>query len=61
MERFKACEKEMKTKAFSKEGLSAQQKLDPKEVAKMEMSHWVSTVQFFHRLSYSIAPRESCN
>ncbi|PLW08147.1 hypothetical protein PCANC_22625 [Puccinia coronata f. sp. avenae] len=44
MERFKACEKEMKTKAFSKEGLSAQQKLDPKEVAKMEMSHWVSTM-----------------
>lgn len=42
MERFKACEKEMKTKAFSKEGLSAQQKLDPKEVAKMEMSHWLS-------------------
>ncbi|KNZ46456.1 hypothetical protein VP01_724g10 [Puccinia sorghi] len=41
MERFKACEKEMKTKAFSKEGLSAQQKLDPKEVAKMEMSHWM--------------------
>jgi hypothetical protein len=47
MERFKACEKEMKTKAFSKEGLSAQQKLDPKEVAKMEMSHWVSTVEFY--------------
>lgn len=44
MERFKACEKEMKTKAFSKEGLSAQQKLDPKEVAKIEMSHWVSTM-----------------
>lgn len=55
MERFKACEKEMKTKAFSKEGLSAQQKLDPKEVAKMEMSHWVSTVQFlFHDLVFNL-------
>lgn len=42
MERFKACEKEMKTKAFSKEGLSAQQKLDPKEVAKSEMVQWIS-------------------
>ncbi|KAF1987563.1 CCR4-NOT transcription complex [Aulographum hederae CBS 113979] len=31
MELFKAVEKEMKTKAFSKEGLSAQAKLDPKE------------------------------
>lgn len=45
MERFKACEKEMKTKAFSKEGLSAQQKLDPKEVAKMEMVSWISGVR----------------
>jgi len=31
METFKAVEKEMKTKAFSKEGLSAAAKLDPKE------------------------------
>lgn len=30
MERFKACEKEMKTKAYSKEGL-ASNKMDPKE------------------------------
>ena len=30
MERFKACEKEMKTKAFSKEGLLASSKMDPK-------------------------------
>lgn len=36
MERFKAVEKEMKTKAYSKEGLSAAAKLDPKEKAKME-------------------------
>ena len=34
---FKAVEKEMKTKAFSKEGLSAAAKLDPKEQEKMEM------------------------
>lgn len=37
METFKAVEKEMKTKAFSKEGLSAATKLDPKEKEKLEM------------------------
>merc|ERR1712070_663698 len=31
MERFKVCEKEFKTKAFSKEGLSQAPKEDPKE------------------------------
>lgn len=36
MEKFKAVEKAMKTKAFSKEGLSAAAKLDPKERARME-------------------------
>ncbi|KAJ1916158.1 general negative regulator of transcription subunit 5 [Tieghemiomyces parasiticus] len=42
MEAFKACEKEMKTKAYSKEGLSMVAKLDPKEKAKMDMSSWLS-------------------
>ena len=31
MERFKAIEKEMKTKAFSKEGLMQMARMDPKE------------------------------
>lgn len=44
MERFKACEKEMKTKAFSKEGLSAAAKLDPKEQAKAELCQWITTM-----------------
>ena len=44
MERFKACEKEMKTKAFSKEGLNAGAKLDPKEILKMETSSFVSNM-----------------
>lgn len=43
MERFKATEKEMKTKAFSKEGLIAAARLDPAEKAKVEMSNWLST------------------
>ncbi|KAM0791599.1 hypothetical protein ACM66B_006042 [Microbotryomycetes sp. NB124-2] len=42
MEKFKACEKEMKTKAFSKEGLNAAAKLDPKEKAKVELCEWIS-------------------
>ncbi|KAG9015953.1 general negative regulator of transcription subunit 5 [Tulasnella sp. 427] len=44
MEKFKACEKEMKTKAFSKEGLIAAQKLDPKEREKTEVSEWISNM-----------------
>jgi CCR4-NOT transcriptional regulation complex NOT5 subunit len=32
MEQFKVCEKETKTKAYSKEGLAQAQKLDPAEV-----------------------------
>ena len=42
MERFKACEKEMKTKAFSKEGLQAS-KLDPKALEKLKITQWVSS------------------
>lgn len=42
MEKFKACEKEMKTKAFSKDGLIAAMKLDPKEKEKAETSAWLT-------------------
>eukprot|EP00158_Paraphelidium_tribonemae_P004245 Partr_v1_DN26656_c0_g1_i4_m69506 putative CCR4-NOT transcription complex, subunit 3 len=44
MERFKACEREMKTKQYSKEGLQAKEKLDPAEVARMESSQWITGV-----------------
>lgn len=37
MERFKAVEKEMKTKAYSKEGLQLASKIDPKDRERMEM------------------------
>jgi len=43
MEKFKACEKEMKTKAFSKEGLIQAAKLDPKEQEKEEATSWLQT------------------
>ncbi|PLB40950.1 CCR4-NOT transcription complex, subunit 3 [Aspergillus candidus] len=42
MEQFKAVEKEMKTKAYSKEGLSAASRLDPKEKEKVEASDFLS-------------------
>ncbi|KAF8192429.1 Not1 N-terminal domain, CCR4-Not complex component-domain-containing protein [Pholiota molesta] len=42
MEKFKACEKEMKTKAFSKEGLIQAARLDPKEQEKEEAIQWLN-------------------
>ncbi|XP_071909488.1 uncharacterized protein [Coffea arabica] len=44
MERFKICEKETKTKAFSKEGLGQQPKTDPKEKAKSDTRDWLNNV-----------------
>lgn len=43
MERFKLCEKEMKTKAFSKEGLGQSAKLDPREQARAEIRDWLNS------------------
>ncbi|KAJ6067040.1 uncharacterized protein N7446_004077 [Penicillium canescens] len=44
MEQFKAVEKEMKTKAYSKEGLSAASRLDPKEKERVECSEFLSSM-----------------
>ncbi len=41
MERFKVVERETKTKAYSKEGLGAAQKLDPAQKEKEEISTWL--------------------
>ncbi|KAJ1754535.1 general negative regulator of transcription subunit 5, partial [Coemansia sp. RSA 1752] len=41
MEKFKAIEKEMKTKAYSKEGLLQSTKLDPKEKEKLDLCQWL--------------------
>mmetsp|Transcript_23229 Transcript_23229/g.38195 ORF Transcript_23229/g.38195 Transcript_23229/m.38195 type:complete len:983 (-) Transcript_23229:121-3069(-) len=41
MERFKVCEKETKTKAYSKEGLGQQPKADPHAKAKGEVRGWI--------------------
>lgn len=45
MEKFKILEKDMKIKAYSKEGLIAASKLDPKEKEKLDLINWIcSTV-----------------
>lgn len=41
MERFKIVERETKTKAYSKEGLGAAQKMDPAQKEREEMSSWL--------------------
>lgn len=42
MERFKVVERETKTKAYSKEGLGAAQKLDPAQRVKDEIRNWLT-------------------
>lgn len=42
MERFKLVERDMKTKAFSREGLSMEKRLDPREKEKNETSDFIS-------------------
>lgn len=41
MERFKVVERETKTKAYSKEGLGAAQKLDPAQKEREEIQNWL--------------------
>ena len=43
MERFKVCEKETKTKAFSKEGLAQAAKKDPEELARDAACEWLES------------------
>lgn len=43
MERFKVVERETKTKAYSKEGLGAAQKLDPAQKEREEISGWLNS------------------
>jgi CCR4-NOT transcription complex subunit 3 len=41
MEQFKVCEKETKTKTYSKEGLAREDRLDPLEEAKLNTTSWL--------------------
>jgi len=56
MEQFKVCEKETKTKTYSKEGLARQEKLDPAEVAKQKTTKWIADV--IEKLNQLVEDRE---
>ncbi|XP_063536738.1 CCR4-NOT transcription complex subunit 3 isoform X4 [Cydia strobilella] len=57
MERFKVVERETKTKAYSKEGLGAAQKLDPAQKERDEMSAWL--IQSIDALNLQVDQFES--
>ena len=42
MEQFKVCEKDTKTKAFSREGLARENRSDPREIEKEEKRNWAN-------------------
>jgi len=44
MEQFKVCEKETKTKTYSKEGLARAEKLSPEEQAKEDTCKWIAAI-----------------
>lgn len=44
MEQFKICEKETKTKTYSKEGLARAEKLSPEEQAKEDTCKWIAAI-----------------
>ena len=46
MEAFKTCERETKTKTYSKEGLMRADQLSPEEEAKQNTSAWISECHF---------------
>lgn len=56
MEQFKICEKETKTKTYSKEGLARADKLDPEEEAKIDCTNWIR--EYIEKLSSEIEDKE---
>jgi CCR4-NOT transcription complex subunit 3 len=51
MEQFKICEKETKTKTYSKEGLARADRLSPEEEAKLKTTSWISeAIERLHQL-----------
>lgn len=44
MEEFKVLEKDLKTKAYSREGLEREEKLDPQELLREEKKEWVQGI-----------------
>lgn len=61
MERFKIVERETKTKAYSKEGLGAAQKLDPAQKEREEISCWLVTSIDALNLQVNFIVVEACS
>lgn len=62
MERFKECEKEMKCKAFSKEGLQQQPKVDPREKERQGRIEWLNEqcAELSSRVRSPVLPGNVC-
>lgn len=58
MERFKIVERETKTKAYSKEGLGAAQKLDPAQKERDDIREWL--VSSIDSLNYQVNFSSAC-
>ena len=56
MEQFKICEKETKTKTYSKEGLARAERLDPAEEAKRNTTEWIG--EYIEKLNQLVEDRE---
>jgi CCR4-NOT transcription complex subunit 3 len=56
MEQFKICEKETKTKTYSKEGLAREERLDPAEEAKLRTTGWIA--EYVERLQELLQEKE---
>mmetsp|Transcript_31360 Transcript_31360/g.35673 ORF Transcript_31360/g.35673 Transcript_31360/m.35673 type:complete len:629 (-) Transcript_31360:138-2024(-) len=56
MEQFKICEKETKTKTYSKEGLARAERLDPTEQAKIDTTTWIG--EYIDQLNQLVEDRD---
>lgn len=56
MEQFKICEKETKTKTYSKEGLAREDKLDPEEEAKLNTTSWLG--EYIEKFSQEVEEKD---
>jgi len=56
MEQFKICEKETKTKTYSKEGLARAERLDPAEQSKIDTTTWIG--EYIDQLSQLVEDRD---
>lgn len=56
MEQFKICEKETKTKTYSKEGLAREERLDPAEEAKLRTTSWIA--EYVEKFQEVLAEKE---